>query len=204
MGKRSITVVGTGTASVTPDVVRLDLRIGHEASDVAAALSGASERLADAGRVVREEGVADADIRTLGADVHQRFDKDGQPAGFTAQQRLRVTVRDVAAVGRILEAAAAQLGNALLVDQVALDVADRSEGLTRARDAAFADARAKAEQYAVLSGAALGDVLEVAEAGGVVPMGRPMLAMREAAMAMPVETGDQELTASVTVRWLLN
>ncbi len=39
MGKRSITVVGTGTASVTPDVVRLDLRIGHEASDVAAALS---------------------------------------------------------------------------------------------------------------------------------------------------------------------
>ncbi len=115
-----------------------------------------------------------------------------------------MTVRDVAAVGRILEAAAAPLGNALLVDQVALDVADRSEGLTRARDAAFADARAKAEQYAVLSGAALGDVLEVAEAGGVVPMGRPMLAMREAAMAMPVETGDQELTASVTVRWLLS
>ena len=203
MGKRTITVIGTGTAAVTPDVVRLDLRIGQDAADVAAALAGASEGLTAAGRIVREQGVADADLRTLGADVHQRFDKEGQAAGFTAQQRLRVTVRAVDTVGAILEATAAELGNALLVDQVALDVADRSEGLARARDAAFADARAKAEQYAALAGAALGAVVEVAEAGAM-PMGRPLRAMREAAMSMPVETGEQELSASVTVCWLLH
>lgn len=203
MGKRTISVVGTGTAAVTPDVVRLDLRIGHEAADVAAALAGASEGLTAAGRIVREQGVADADIRTLGADIQQRFDREGQPSGFTAQQRLRVTVRDVPSVGAVLEATAAELGNALLVDQVALDVADRSEGLARARDAAFADARAKAEQYAALAAASLGAVLEVAESGAA-PVGRPARAMREMAMAMPVETGDQELGASVLVRWLLH
>lgn len=203
MGKRTISVVGTGTAAVTPDVVRLDLRIGHEAADVAAALAGASEGLTAAGRIVREQGVADADIRTLGADIQQRFDREGQPSGFTAQQRMRVTVRDVPSVGAILEATAAELGNALLVDQVALDVADRSEGLGRARDAAFADARAKAEQYAALASASLGAVLEVAESGAA-PVGRPARAMREMAMAMPVETGDQELAASVLVRWLLH
>jgi uncharacterized protein YggE len=202
MGKRSITVTGAGTAAISPDVVRLDLRVGHEAADVAAALSGASQGIGTASRVVREQGVADADIRTLGADVHQRFDKDGQASGFTAQQRLRVTVRRIESVGAILEAAAAELGNALLVDQVALDVADRSEGLMRAREAAFADARARAEQYAALAGAALGPVLEVAESGAV-PLGPPMRAMREAAMSMPIEAGELELTASVTVRWLL-
>lgn len=202
MGKRTITVIGTGTAAVTPDVVRLDLRIGHDAEDVAAALSGASAGLTAASRIVREQGVADADLRTLGADIHQRFDREGQPSGFTAQQRLRVTVRDVESVGAILEATAAELGNALLVDQVALDVADRSEGLGRARDGAYADARAKAEQYAALAGASLGSVAEVAESGAT-PMARPAMAMREMAMAMPVETGDQELSASVMVRWLL-
>lgn len=202
MGKRTITVIGAGTAAVTPDVVRLDLRIGHDAEDVAAALSGASAGLTAASRIVREQGVADADLRTLGADIHQRFDREGQPSGFTAQQRLRVTVRDVESVGAILEATAAELGNALLVDQVALDVADRSEGLGRARDAAYADARAKAEQYAALAGSALGSVAEVAESGAT-PMARPAMAMREMAMAMPVETGDQELSASVMVRWLL-
>lgn len=203
MGKRTITVLGTGTASVSPDVVRLDLRIGHEAADVAAALSGASQGMSTASRIVREEGVADADIRTLDADVQQRFDKDGRATGFTAQQRLRVTVRRLDSVGAILEAVAAQLGNALLVDQVALDVADRSEGLARARDAAFAEGRAKAEQYAALAGAALGDVIEVAETAAV-PFGRPARAMREVAMSMPIEGGDLELTASVTVRWLLH
>lgn len=202
MGKRTITVIGTGTAAVTPDVVRLDLRIGHDAEDVAAALSGASAGLTAASRIVRAQGVADADLRTLGADIHQRFDREGQPSGFTAQQRLRVTVRDVESVGAILAATAAELGNALLVDQVALDVADRSEGLGRARDGAYADARAKAEQYAALAGASLGSVAEVAESGAT-PMARPAMAMREMAMAMPVETGDQELSASVMVRWLL-
>jgi uncharacterized protein YggE len=203
MGKRRITVTGMGTASVSPDVVRLDLRIGHDADDVAAALSGASTGLTSAGRVVRAHGVADADIRTLGADVHQRFDRDGQASGFTAQQRLRVTVRDIDAVGGILDDAAAELGNALLVDQVRLDVADRSEALARARDAAFADARAKAEQYAALAGAALGAVTDVAEAGAV-PFAGPMRAMRDAAAAMPVEAGDLELAATVTVGWRLH
>lgn len=202
MGRRTITVTGTGTAPATPDVVRLDLRIGHDAADVAAALSGASAGLTTAGRVVRLHGVADADIRTLGADVHQRFDKDGQAVGFTAQQRLRVTVRALDAVGGILDDAAAELGNALLVDQVRLDVSDRSAALARAREAAFADARAKAEQYAALAGTTLGAVAGVVEAGAV-PLGGPMRAMREAAVAMPVEGGDLELAASVTVSWRL-
>jgi uncharacterized protein YggE len=116
-----------------------------------------------------------------------------------------VTVRALDAVGAILESAADRIGNALLVDAVRLDVADRSEGMHRARDAAFADARAKAEQYAALSDARLGAVLGVAESGAV-PMAGPRMAYaaREvAAASMPVEGGDLELHASVTVTWQL-
>jgi uncharacterized protein YggE len=167
MGKRTVTVTGNGRAAVSPDVVRLDLRVGHDADDVAAALAGAAEGITRVGAVVRDHGVADADIRTLDAGVNQRWDNTGTAVGFTAQQRLAVTVRRLESVGEILEAAASAVGNALLVDQVRLDVSDRSEGLRRARDAAFADAEDKARQYAVLSGAELGAVLGVAEAGAV-------------------------------------
>ena len=153
MGKRTVTVTGSGRAAVSPDVVRLDLRVGHDADDVAAALAGAAAGITEVGRVVREHGVADADLRTLDASVNQRWDTTGSAVGFTAQQRLSVTVRRLESVGEILEAAASVVGNALLVDQVRLDVADRSEGLRRARDAAFADALAKAQQYAGLAGA---------------------------------------------------
>jgi uncharacterized protein YggE len=206
MGKRTVTVTGSGTASVSPDVVRLDLRIGHDAPDVAAALSGAASGVTAVGAVVREHGVADADIRTVDTSVHQRFDNTGSPIGFTAQQRLGVTVRVLDAVGAILESAAARIGNALLVDGVRLDVADRSQGMHRARDAAFADARAKAEQYAALSDARLGAVLGVAESGAVPVAGpRMALAARDvAAASMPVEAGDLELHATVTVTWQLS
>jgi uncharacterized protein YggE len=205
MGKRTVTVVGNGRASVSPDVVRLELRVGHDAPDVAAALAGASAGMRAVGTVVREQGVADADLRTLDAGVSQRWDSTGTAVGFTAHQRLGVTVRDLDAVGRILESAAAAAGNALLVDQVRLDASDRSAGLTAAREAAFADARAKAEQYAALSDAALGAVLAVAEHGAERAAGRElmMMAMAPDAAGMPVEGGDLELGAAVTVTWEL-
>ena len=205
MGKRTVTVTGTGRANVAPDVVRLDLRVGHDAPDVAAALSGASAGITAVAAVVREQGVADADLRTLDASVNQRWDNTGVAVGFTAQQRLAVTVRELDAVGRILESAAAAIGNALLVDQVRLDISDRSLGLREARDAAFADARSKAEQYAALAAASLGSVLGVAE-GGAAPVGGgfKLAAMaRDMAGGMPVEGGDLELSASVTVTWEL-
>jgi len=205
MGKRTVTVNGSGRASVSPDVVRLDLRVGHDARDVAAALAGAAEGITKVGAVVRDLGVADADIRTLDAGVNQRWDNTGTAVGFQAQQRLAVTVRRLESVGEILEAAASAVGNALLVDQVRLDVSDRSDGLRRARDAAFADARDKAEQYAVLSGAQLGAVLGVAEAGAI-PVQRREMKLMAASMdagGMPVEGGDLDLGASVTVTWEL-
>ncbi len=205
MGKRTVTVTGTGRAAVAPDVVRLDLRIGHDAPDVAAALSGAASGLTTVGAAIRAHDVADVDIRTLDASVGQRYDNTGNPIGFSAQQRVAVTVRDLDAVGPILESAAESIGNAFLVDQVRLDVADRSDGLQQARDAAFAEAKAKAQQYAALSGLELGSVLGVAE-GGVAPVmiGKMALASRDMAGAgMPIEGGDLDLSAIVTVTWEL-
>ena len=185
MGKRTVTVTGSGRASVSPDVVRLDLRVGHDASDVAAALGGAATGVAEVGRVAREHGT---------------------PVGFTAQQRLGLTVRRLEAVGEVLEAAAAAVGNALLVDQVRLDVADRSDALARARDAAFADAQGRAQQYATLAGTVLGAVLGIVE-GGAVPVAGPRMKFAamaaDSAGAMPVEGGDLEIGASVTVTWQL-
>lgn len=205
---RTVTVNGTGRTPVSPDVVRVDLRIGHDARDVAAALAGAATGMTEVGRVIRELGVADHDIRTLDAGVSQRYDNTGTPVGFTAHQRLGVTIRELSLVGSVLEAAAGAVGNALLVDQVRLDVADPSEGLRRARDLAFADAEDKAQQYAAHARSELGAVLAVVEGGAVVPLGGSPRFARAAAAAemsapMPMEGGSLDLSAGVTVTWEL-
>ena len=110
MGKRTVTVIGWGSVRVSPDVVRLDLRVGHDAADVAEALTGATRGITSVIEAVRAAGVAESDIRTLDASVSQRWDNNGTAVGFTAQQQLGVVVRRLDATGEILEAGAAAVG----------------------------------------------------------------------------------------------
>lgn len=208
MSRRTVTVSGTGGASAAPDVVQVSLQVGHDSSDVATALDGAAESAAAVISSLREAGVAPGDIRTETISVNQRWDHQGNgPDGFSASQRLSVTVREVDAAGTVLTAAAAAGGNALLVDSLTLEVSDPEPALREARDGAFADARSRAEQYAGLARVRLGEVVDISEGGSVAgPV--PISARRakaEAAMSMPmpVEGSSQGFTASVTVTWRL-
>ncbi|TGJ97858.1 SIMPL domain-containing protein, partial [Actinotalea fermentans ATCC 43279 = JCM 9966 = DSM 3133] len=71
-----------------------------------------------------------------------------------------------------------------------------------AREGAFADARARAVQYAALAGRTLGPVVEVSEqGGGSAPMPRAMSVEVGSFDAMAVDPGHERVDASVTVRW---
>jgi uncharacterized protein YggE len=206
--RRIVQVTGSGKASATPDVVRLALGVTCEGDDVSSALRQVGDRVQAIGDAARAQDVRSTDISSTGAGVHPRYDRDGQRVvGYQAFHRLGVLVRDVDRVGAVVDAVAAVAGNSLSVDSIQLDLSDVSALQDEARAAAFLDARAKAGQYAALSDAALGPVLSVVE-GAVagVPV-RPMMRMAMAAAAdsaMPVEAGEQTVSASVTVTWELD
>lgn len=172
-----------------------------EAVDVGAALSDVAGRAGALAEAARDRGVASADLQTTASGVQPRYGREAATvAGYTAYQSLRVTVRDPALVGDLVEAFAGVAGNALTVDRIALDIADPEPVLERAREAAFADARRKAEQYAVLAGRALGKVVWVSDVvhSGVQPRYDLMSAK---AGGLPVELGENSVTSTVTVRW---
>jgi uncharacterized protein YggE len=203
---RVVQVTGTGRASATPDVVRLSLGITCAGDDVSSALREVGGRVQAVGEAVRTQDVLSSDVSSTGAGVHPRYDRDGQRVvGYQAFHRLGVVVRDVDRVGAVVDAVAAVTGNSLSVDSIQLDLSDASALQEQARTAAFADARAKAVQYAALADAVLGPVESVVEgavAGGDLraPKGRLMAA---AEPSMPVEAGEQTVTATVTVAWRL-
>ena len=180
--RRIVQVTGSGKATATPDVVRL-------------------------GAAARSQDVRAGDISSTGAGVHPRYDRDGQRVvGYQAFHRLGVMVRDVDRVGAVVDAVAGVAGNSLSVDSIQLDLSDVSALQDEARSAAFLDARAKAGQYAALSDAVLGEVLSVVEGAVGGGPARPMMrmAMASADSAMPVEAGEQTVTAAVTVTWALD
>ena len=199
-----VEVLGSGTASAVPDVVVLDARVQCEAADVAGALGAATARVTTALRAVADSGVAAADRRTTGIGVSTRWDRDGSGVvGYTAYQSLRFVVRERDRVGDLINALAGAAGDAFGLDNVTLEVADPAPLLERARSAAFADARAKAEQYAALAGRPLGPVLRVTEEpdrGMPVPRFAARAAV-EGGAAMPVEAGESAVGATVTVRF---
>jgi uncharacterized protein YggE len=86
------------------------------------------------------------------------------------------------------------------------DVQDDTPLRLQARQAAVADARARAETYAAAADRALGRVLHISELGegrpGPVRAGR-MMAMEAVSAPVPLEAGAHEVSVNVTVEWAL-
>ena len=138
------------------------------------------------------------------AERSPRWDREGQGVvGYTAHQSLRLRVHDRDRAGDVISALAGAVGDALAVDGVSLEVADPAPLLVRARDAAFADASARAAQWAGLAGRPLGPVLRVREdpAGGAAPMPKARFAAADS--GVPLEGGESTVTVEVQVRFAL-
>jgi uncharacterized protein YggE len=208
-GSPRVEVVGTGTATATPDVIRLSLGVRCEAEGVAPALALAAGVVRGMSAAARAHGLADADIASTGASVQPRWDRDGtRVVGYTAHHHLTLRVRQLERLNDLVDAVAASAGNALTIDSISLDLADRGPLQASARAAAFADARAKAAQYAGLAEASLGRVLSVVELPGHQPPRpgpMPMAMARTAAepAGLPVEAGEQTVSVTVQVAWEL-
>lgn len=201
----AIEVTGNGTASGPPDLVLLDLRLQRDADGVADALnqvSAATEAMLGAAR----EGHGLRTSRTQGLGVNPRFDQTGNPAaGFTAWTQVRLELDGTERVGDLIPALAAASGDAMSIDNLSLGMADPEPLLQRAREAAFGDARSRAEQFATLAGRTLGTVLAVVDSPEIAPgpWGRQAAFAKDTASGMPIEAGEHSVTATVTVRWAL-
>lgn len=204
-----VEVVGTGTATATPDVVRVSIGLRCEADGVSAALGRAADAVRGVSSAARAHGLGDADIASTSASVQPRWDRNGsRVTGYTAHHQLTLRVRRLADLNDLIDGVAAAAGNALVIDGIALDLADRKPLEQGARAAAFADAEAKARHYADLAGQSLGRVLSVVDQPAPPP-GRPgpmpMAMARVAAdsAGMPVEAGEHTVTVTVQVSWAL-
>lgn len=201
MGGSGVTTTGQGAVTAAPDVAVVELGAESSAPGVQEALDRANTGLAAARDALVAAGVDPADVRTSQTSTWTEQRDDGPRT--TARLTLRATVRDVEACGEIVRAALDAAGPVARLDSTSLAVGDPGPLAVAARDAAFADARFRAEQYARLAGRSLGPVVEVREdAGGPGPMPR-LMAAKAASDALVVEPGTQEVRASVTVRWEL-
>ncbi|MEV0589202.1 SIMPL domain-containing protein [Nonomuraea sp. NPDC050310] len=191
-----ITVVGEGAVSAAPDLMRLLAGVEVRKAGPGEAFAASREAAARLTRTLREAGVAEEDLRTNELSLGPEYEAYPKVAGYRAAQGVEALVRDLSRADAVIDAVAA-VGEEIRLNGLVFEVSKPDQVLEAARARAFANAAAKAAQYAGLAGRALGRVVAVSEEVSAPP--QPLLAAAEAMDAKSsVSPGRQ--TVSVTVR----
>jgi uncharacterized protein YggE len=207
---RTLTVTGSGRVAVRPDLADLRLGVSITAPTAQAARESSASAMNAIIEGLKALGIADRDLRTSIVSVSPTYDysaNTGTPklVGYTFTNLVAAVVREVDRLGDAIDAALT--AGATNVDQLAFRVEDPSDAERGAREAAVADARAKAETLARAAGVSITGVAAMAESGAAIPYAMPMMELasfkaRDA--ATPVEAGEHEIVVNLVVSYLID
>jgi hypothetical protein len=210
--KRTLNVSGTGEATAQPDAAVVTLGVTTEAEEAGDALTDNNTAMAAVVEALRDLGVESRDIQTQTIRLSPRYERPAPrqgvtpPAelvGFTASNLVQVRVRRLANLGELLDAVVQAGGNQ--IQGIRFEITDRSELYDQAREAAWQNALAKAEQLADLAGAELGPVVTISESSYTPARyeERAMAFAADAGGSVPVEAGEESVQISLQVTWSL-
>lgn len=207
----TITLQGQGTISLAPDMAVVTARVVTPAKTAPEALSQNTAAITKVIAEIKAAGILAKDIQTSGFSIYPRYDnsntRNGEPAVITAYEvgnGVTIQIRDLTKLGSILDAVVRSGANS--IGGINFQISDAADKQDVARKAAVADARRKADLYASAAGVTLGRLLSISEAGTSAPRPYAMRAqkMTESNAAVPIEAGEETLSASVTMIWELS
>ena len=205
---RHITVNGIGSASVTPDAVRFYASVSVVAKSNKEALASASKSASAVRAALKASAIATKDIKTSSLTVYPEYnysqDRGSELIGYRATQSFTVVVRKAESAGAVIDLVVDAGGDSVQVNGVAPFLSNGAAATEKAREAAVADARARANSYAKYLGASLGRVIYLTEVSAPVYT-FPMLGEKAATSdGTQIDLGETEVTVNVSVRWSLN
>jgi uncharacterized protein YggE len=207
-----IEVTGNGAVEIAPDRAQADFAVETQADNAKEASAANAASMSGVVSALRALDLPGLTIETFGYALRPDYAyptvegvRTRVIEGYTALNHVRVTVDDVSAAGRIIDAAIGAGANR--VASLAFLATDPSEARGRALSQAVEQARQEAETIARALGRELGAPLEV-RGGAQSPTprrdtGPQMMELAARAVETPIEAGGQTVRASVTIRFLL-
>lgn len=197
-----IRAAGDATASAKPDRARLDFGVVTQAPKAGTAAAQNASETASMLAALRQSLGSAAELRTSGYSLTPNFTypkPGGQPVltGYTASNTIEITAGDLANLGKVIDAATQAGANNVRGLEFLLK--DEEPVRAQALGEAVAKARRSAEAMAGALGVKIVRVLSVEE--GAPEVVRPMrsMAMAAAPVSTPVESGNIQVRASVTL-----
>lgn len=220
----TIVVSGEGEAFAVPDVATFSFTVRETGKTVAAAQKVATDKMNAALKVVKDGGVEEKDIRTIGYNVYPRYEyqrtsqvcpagsycpPEGRQVivGYEVSQTIEVKVRDTAKAGEFLTTVGAAGISEVSGIEFTIDDEDKIQEDARAK--AIADAAAKAERLAGTLGVRIGKIVGFTESGSYPPayyrsslkVANGMGGMDQAAEAAPLPMGENKVVSQVQITY---
>jgi uncharacterized protein YggE len=199
-----VVTTGEGLVEAVPDRAWINISAESRASTAREAQRRNTDAMTPVLAKLKSSGVAADAIRTIAYDVQYEWDfVNGKRVGkgYVARNTVEVRVDNVERVGEYLEVAVAS--GATSLGGVRFDLKDRAKLEREALRLAVADARAKADAAAAGANRTVERIVRIEEGvmgGRPVPMAQAeSVRVLSAAAAPPIETGQTEIRARVTL-----
>src|SRR5687768_12249613 len=196
-----------GEVRVSPDKATISIGVQTRAATAAAAAGQNSQKQRAVIDAIKARGIPAEQISTSSFNVipETRYDREGQQAprttSYLVMNTVTVELKRVDQVGPVIDASLAAGANQ--INSLAFGVQNADSARRVALASAMAKARADAEVMARAAGGTLGPLIEATAMDIGAP--RPMYMRAEAAMAadksVPVEPGQETISAGISARW---
>ena len=198
-----LSVQAQADAQAAPDIATLSAGVVTQAADGNGAMRQNAEQMTRVLAALKSAGVVERDIQTSGVNLQPqyRYAENQPPAitGYQASNTVNVKLRDVAKMGKVLDALVASGANQINGPSFGID--DPEPLYAQARLEALKLAQARADSYAKALGLRVRRIVSLGEGGAAMPMPVPRMAMMkaEAMDSTPVAPGQSSVSVSLDV-----
>jgi hypothetical protein len=207
-----LTVLGTGQASATPDVLIAVMAVNATAGSAKAALNQDNVEVAAAVTALTQGGVARKDIQTTGLNLQAQYAyPKGVPTvtGYQVSNTVTATLHQIATAGTAIDAVVGSAGNAVQINSLTFSFNHPAAVEDMARVIAVHQAVSHAHSMAVAAGRRLGPVCSLTDKTQtpIQPQtfaGSDLAQAASPSAAVPLEPGTQSESDQVTLVYALN
>ena len=207
-GKSKITETGTGTVSITPNLLTLDLDVHTTAAQASNALAENDKVTAAVLHALSAGGVASRDLQTTDLTIEPNYASTGSKVtGYGVDDTVVAKIRRFSTAGTLIDAAVTAGGDATRINSLAFSLTQPLRAQARARSLAVRQAVSHARAIAASASERIGGICSIDDETSTSTTS-PILPYANLGTAapsahVPVESGSETVTARVQVVFAL-
>lgn len=203
--KKTMSVSGQAKVSASPDIAYITLGVITENLDAKTAQKANATAMDKVITAIKASGVKNEDIKTVNYSIYPKYDYSQNTGistivGYSVNNSVSVTVRDLEKTGNIIDAAADSGVN--VSSSISFDLSNYEKYYNDALKNAVLAAKRKAGTMSEALGVTLKAPISVSEGGGYSPLRNYVsydMKAESAGAATPIQAGSLEITANVSI-----